>query len=78
MDKTCPDLQDPIEGMVITNDPSCVSSTIAKYTCNAGFVPKGDTIRCCVAMNDDMTIFDWSGTPPTCVCKFTFSCFLIR
>ena len=64
----CPSLDDPTDGTVITNDPSCSLTAIAKYTCNPGFVPEGDTIRCCV---DDGTGTDavWTGSVAKCVGK---------
>ena len=59
--------------MVITNDPDCAVKTIAKYTCDEGFVPEGDTIRCCVGDGIDaptpFLMADWTGSAPTCVRK---------
>ena len=53
----------------MTNDPTCAQEAIAKYTCNEGYCPKGDTIRCCVDDGTGAGTFDWSGDPPTCVSK---------
>ena len=61
-------LSDPNHGTVITNDPMCLLKAIAKYTCDDGFVPEGDTIRCCV-QDDIFSIPMWSGSEPTCVGK---------
>ena len=46
----------------------CLLKAIAKYTCDDGFVPEGDTIRCCV-QDDIFSIPMWSGSEPTCVGK---------
>ena len=54
-------------GVVLTNDPTCALKAIVKYTCNEGYCPKGDTIRCCV--DDGNGGSKWSGEDPTCVSK---------
>ena len=67
----CSSLDDPTNGKVITNDPSCSLTTIAKYTCDDGFVPEGDTIRCCV-LDSTGTDAVWTGGQPTCVGKLHY------
>ena len=62
----CPNLEGINGGEVMTNDPNCAEKAIAKYTCNEGYCPEGDTIRCCVEVDG---LLVWSGDPPTCVSK---------
>ena len=48
------------------NDPKSGAGAIAKYTCDPGYIPAGDTIRCCVPSLD---ILMWTGEDPTCLRK---------
>ena len=56
----------PDNGEVIFNDPNHGAGAIAKYTCDPGYVPAGDTIRCCVRSQN---ILMWTGEDTTCVRK---------
>ena len=62
----CSQLMGPDNGEVILNDPNHGAGAIAKYTCDPGYVPAGDTIRCCVRSQN---ILMWTGEDPTCVRK---------
>ena len=59
MDSGCPDLPDPVNGLVIiTNMQPGVGFAI--YICTGEFIINGDAVRNC---QDDGT---WSGDAPTC------------
>ena len=55
----CPDLTDPVNGMVLVNTGNSVGDTTT-YICNSGFELVGALILTCQA---DGT---WSNPPPTC------------
>ena len=58
----CGDLLDPAFGSVEYNSDTVGS--IARYSCNAGYMLSGDRTRTC----QDTGM--WSGTQPTCQRKF--------
>ena len=62
----CSALSKPSHGTVSCNDERDVGSQCT-YSCSEGYRPIGGSSRTCTLTGESAT---WSGTTPTCACKF--------
>ena len=66
----CGPLTDPSNGAVAFE--STLNGSVANYTCNVGYIASGDETRTCLISITTVSGV-WSGQPPSCTCKTTFS-----
>ena len=59
----CPNLPNPGNGRVVQANDGNVPSTVANYSCNAGYVLFGNVSRECVSTGQEVV---WTGEAPTC------------